>query len=154
MTCKNVGPVYLIIIGRAFRLTWDMQNYFSRKIPFVHWAALFVHFWCGVFLTKCRNPRSVRIIDPLEGMFRAGPGHDLLRNLGWQPDSALWETLRDQPDIGAKMSKSMEVLALFVERGLSWHLEACISPSNSSIAIRNIRKCLYRTWGQCLPGFP
>ena len=60
----------------------------------------------------------MRIIDPLEGMFRAGPGHDLLRNLGWQPDSALWATLRDQPDIGAKISKSTEVLALYVEGGL------------------------------------
>ena len=28
---------------------------------------------------KCRNPRSVRIIDPLEEC-SAGPGHDLLRN--------------------------------------------------------------------------
>ena len=84
----------------------------------------------------------MRIIDPLEGMFRAGPGHDLLRNLGWQPDSALWANLRDQPDIGAKISKSLEVLALFVERGLSWHLETCISPSYSSKAIRNIRKGL------------
>ena len=60
----------------------------------------------------------MRIIDPLEGMFRAGPGHDLLRNLGWQPDSALWATLRDQPDIGAKMSKSTEVLDLFRLRGV------------------------------------
>ena len=84
----------------------------------------------------------MRIIDPLEGMFRAGPGHDWLRNLGWQPDSALWATLGDQPDIGAKLSKSTEVLALYVEGGLSWHLETCIPPSYSSQGIKNIRKCL------------
>ena len=42
---------------------------------------------------KCRNPRSVGIIDPLEECL-AGPGHDLLRNSAVSQTQALYTLAR------------------------------------------------------------
>ena len=73
-----------------------MQNYFSfQKIQYV-----LIEYYLSTFgvcvpggQVKCRNPRSVRIIDPLEEC-SAGPGHDLLRNSALSQTGALYTLAR------------------------------------------------------------
>ena len=73
-----------------------MQNYFFfQKIQCV-----FIEYYLSTFgvcvpdgQVKCRNPRSVGIIDPLEECL-AGPGHDLLRNSAVSQTQALYTLAR------------------------------------------------------------
>ena len=69
--------------------------FFFQKIQCV-----FIEYYLSTFgvcvpdgQVKCRNPRSVGIIDPLEECL-AGPGHDLLRNSAVSQTGALYTLAR------------------------------------------------------------
>ena len=69
--------------------------FFFQKIQYV-----LIEYYLSTFgvcvpggQVKCRNPRSVRIIDPLEEC-SAGPGHDLLRNSALSQTGALYTLAR------------------------------------------------------------